>query len=89
MPPRTQNPDSSINMHDIKPSVKRKRRPSDLNIALIEMFARMHNSSLLGAAANEWQRAVERVPELANNIYTLKLAKVVEVALVSTLSDLP
>ena len=66
----------------------RKRRPSDLPRSLIELFVRMYNSPLLGAASNEWQRVVERTPQLADGIYPRKLAKIVEVALVSTKSEL-
>ena len=95
MPPRTQSPGGSNELRGLKSvtassmaEAARKRRPSDLPRSLIELFVRMYNSPLLGAASNEWQRVVERTPQLADGIYPRKLAKIVEVALVSTKSEL-
>lgn len=42
----------------------------------------MHDSALLGTVSNEWKRAVERTPQLANGYYPKKLSEIVAIALV-------
>lgn len=60
--------------------------PRDISMLrsnLIATFLKLRHLTLIGTIANEWIKAVEQTPELANAAYPQLLAKEVEVALAS------
>ena len=58
------------------------RNVSDLPKAVVKSFAQMVGNTVLGSVSNEWKRAVERTPDLANGEYPKKLSEIVAIALV-------
>ncbi|THH10624.1 hypothetical protein EW145_g1192 [Phellinidium pouzarii] len=82
IPPAVQEPEPTTTQQpSARSSSEVTRTISDLPNALVKLFARLHDSGLLGTASNEWKRAVERSQLLANAEYPKELASIVAVAL--------